>query len=130
MSTTSAKVVAPSIRYRLVLDGTATTTPVVKSVAFWYLPQPEPNWVYDLSVVYAERVLLMDDVVDTQSMDTARATLAEYFRDQDIISFTDIDGSSIDALIWEYNEDYHVPGKAGEPKEGVLRMSILEVAHA
>ena len=61
-------------------------------------------------------------------MDAARATLAGYFRDQRIIEFTNYDGVTFDCLIWDFVEDIHVTGLTGEPTEGFLRLSILEVA--
>ena len=55
MSTANAEVVSSLIQYRLVCySGVGTATPTIKSVSFWYLPEPEPNWVYDLTVGIAE----------------------------------------------------------------------------
>jgi len=129
MSTTDSEVVSPRIRYRLVLNSSSgTETPTVQSVNFWYLPEPEPNWVWDLTVVVAEQVELLDGTDDTQNIETQLSTLKAYARDQKVITFTDREGKEWDALVWDFVEDFHVPGKAGEPKEGFLRLSILEVA--
>ena len=38
------------------------------------------------------------------------------------------EGKEWDALVWDYNEDFHVPGWDSEPEEATLRLTILEVA--
>jgi len=134
MSTTDSEVVSPRIRYRVVGNSTSgTKTPIIRAVTFWYLPEPEPNWVWDVSIHVADSVELLDwtqqaESYDTQDIDVQLDTLAGYFRDQKIITFTDREGATWDALVWDYNEDFHVPGIASEPKEAVLRLTILEVA--
>jgi hypothetical protein len=132
MSTTGYKVLSPRIQYRVIANSSSSgSTPTIQSVSFWYLPEPEPNWIYDLTVYIAREVLLMDDTVDTQDMDVARQTLMGYLRTQDIFTFTDIESNTVDALMWDANFDYHVPGIAadhGSPYEGMIRLSVLEVA--
>jgi hypothetical protein len=129
MSTQSGKVNTPRMRYRVVANSSSgTETPVVKSVVFWYLPEPEPNWIWDLTVGVAEEWELLDGTIDTQDLDTQISTLSDYARTQKIITFTDREGNTWDAMVWDFVEDYHVPGKAGEPNEGFLRLSVLEVA--
>lgn len=124
------EVVEPRIQYRVVGDTSDSgSTPTIQSITFWYLPEPEPNWIIDLTVVVAEQVELLDGTDDSQNIETQLATIREYARDQRIITFTDRDGTTFDAMVWDYVEDWHVPGKAGEPKEGFLRLSILEVAN-
>jgi hypothetical protein len=129
LSGVGAEVVAPRIQYRVILNSSnAAQSPFVRSVSFWYLPEPEPNWVWDIVVLIGHSVELLDMTYETQNIETQLSTLAEYFRDQRIITFTDREGREWDALIWDYNEDFHVPGKAGEPKENILRLTILEVS--
>jgi hypothetical protein len=129
MSTTDAEVVEPRCQYRVVGNTSdAGSTPTLQSVSFWYLPEPEPNWIIDLTVGIAERWELLDGTDDTQDIETQLETIRGYARDQRIITFTDREGNTFDAMVWDYVEDWHVPGKAGEPKEAFLRVSILEVA--
>ena len=129
MSTENSEVLSPRMQYRTVANSTVgTETPTVRSVTFWYLPEPEPNWVWDLTVVIANQVELQDGTDDTQNIGTQLNTISAYARDQKIITFTDRDGRTWDAMVWDYVEDFHIPGKAGEPKEAYLRLSILEVA--
>jgi hypothetical protein len=131
ISTTDSEVVTPRLQYRLALQSnSATETPTVQSVQWWYLPEPEPNWIWDLTVGIAEEWVLLDGTVDTQNIETQLQTLKEYARDQKIITFTDREGNTWDAMVWDYVEDFHVPGKAAEPKEAFLRLSILEVNDA
>jgi len=128
MSGTDSEVVAVRMQYRIVLNSSnSAQTPTIRSVSFWYLPEPEPNWVWDLTVVIAERVEKLDGVDDTQDIETALETIRQYGRSQKIIEFIDREGNTWDALLWDFVEDYHVPGKASEPKEGYLRLSVLEV---
>ena len=129
ISTDASEVVEPRLQYRLVGDTSDSgSTPTPQSVSFWYLPEPEPNWIIDLTIGIAERWELLDGTDDTQNIETQLETIREYGRTQQIITFTDRDGTTFDALVWDYVEDFHVPGKAGEPKEAFLRVSILEVA--
>jgi len=129
MSTENSEVLSPRMQYRVVLNSTTgTETPTIRSVTFWYLPEPEPNWVWDLTIVVANQVELLDDTDDTQNIETQLNTISAYARDQKIVTFIDRDGVSWDAMVWDYVEDFHIPGVAGEPKEAYLRVSMLEVA--
>jgi hypothetical protein len=129
MSTTAAEVIASRMQYRLVANSSSgTETPTIQSVTFWYLPEPEPNWIWDLSVYVVDSMELLDSTYDAQSITTQLDTIAGYFRDQKIINYTDREGKTWDSLIWDYVEDYHVPGVASEPEEAMLRLTILEVA--
>jgi len=129
ISTQAAKLMSPRLQYRVVGNSSnANQTPTVRSVSFYYLPEAEPNWVWDINVLVGNSVELLDETYDTQNIDTQLATLARYFRDQTIITFTDREGNTWDALLWDYNEDYHLPGVAGEPEEAILRLTVLEVA--
>lgn len=129
MSGYKTEVLSPRIQYRVVCNSSsATETPTLQSVTFWYLPEPEPNWAIDLTVAIVERMELLDGTEDTQDIEVALATIRGLARDQRIFTFTDRDGTTFDALIWDYVEDYHVPGKASEPEEAFLRLNILEVA--
>jgi len=129
MSAVGNKVVSPRIQYRVIANTSdSASTPTIQSVAFWYLPEPEPNWIIDLTVGIAERWQLLDGTDDTQDIEDQLEKIREYGRTQQIITFTDREGNTFDALVWDYVEDWHVPGKANEPKEAYLRVSILEVA--
>ena len=134
MSTVDAEVVSPRIRWRLVANSSSgTQTPTIRSVTVWYLPEPEPNWVWDINVMVGNSVEQLDWThstasYDAQNIETQLNTLAGYFRDQKIITFTDRDGDTWDALVWDYNEDFHVPGVDGDPKEAILRLTVLEVS--
>ncbi len=122
------------IQYRLILNSTSgTQSPFVTGVIVSYLPIPEPNWVWDLTVFVADRFVKLDGVEDTQDEETQFDTLAGYFRDQKIIEFVDRDGTvwagagEPGVLIWDYNEDWHLEAKAGEPTEGIIRITLIEV---
>jgi hypothetical protein len=127
---------APRIQYRLVLgSSSATQSPVVRAVTISYLPIPEPNWMWDLTISVAPNNRLMDGTTDTQSMDTLVSTLGRYFRDQVLIEFIDKDGTvwagsgSPGALVWDFNEDMHVMGETtGLEAQGMIRCTIIEVA--
>jgi hypothetical protein len=129
ISTQAAKIVAPRLQYRVVVNSTnANQTPFVRSVSFYYLPEPEPNWVWDLAVIIGNSVELLDESYDAQDIEAQLATISDYFRNHTIITFIDREGVSWDAMVWDYTEDYHVPGVAGEPEEAMLRLTILEIA--
>jgi hypothetical protein len=123
------------MQYRLVLGSSSgTQSPVVKAVTISYLPVPEPEWIWDMTVMVAPNIRLLDSTVDTQNMDTLRSTLADYYRHQTLITFTDRDGTvwardgSPGCLVWDYNYDEHIMGETpGLTKQGRIRLSVLEV---
>ena len=128
LSTSTAMVRGVRLSYRVVFNSSnGTQSPTLNAVSFWYLPEPEPNWTWDLRVVIADQVELLDGTDDEQNIDTLRNTLEQYFRQQRVVQFTDFDGATYDVLLWDFVYDRHVPGKAGEPNEGVLSISLLEV---
>ena len=78
--------------------------------------------------MHADIAWQLDDAADTQDIDAARLKLESYLRDQNVLTFTDPDGNTVDALVWDLNFNWHTPGLANEPFEGRFRISILEVA--
>lgn len=121
---------SPSFRYRLEMTSDdANNSPVVTGVTVAYLPIPEPNWVWDVAVDVADRVQLLDQT--DQSVSTAALVdyFAAAFRTQDVLSFVDIDGRGYDVLLWDLIDDFRVPASAGEQREGILRLTLLEVTN-
>lgn len=120
------------MRYKLQLQTTDPDySPFVRSVVTSFLPNPEPNWVWQFTAVLSEKVKLLDDTDRTQDVDALKAALEEAFRDDQLVVFTDIDGT-----IWS---DATHPGvliqditfsapyiSAETPREYTVSLQLLE----
>lgn len=92
-----------SFKYKLQLDtDNPDYSPFVRSVIVSFLPNPEPNWMWDFTMVLAEKVQLLDGTVATVDVDAARSAIETAIRTQQLVEFTDIDGT-----VWS---DAGVPG--------------------
>lgn len=118
------------LMYRLALDSTdATKSPVINGITVSYLPMPEPNWMWDISLTLTEKVVLLDRTTEVTDPKALEAQLAGWFRDQTLLDYIDMDGVSWPegVILWDYNADYHVPSNAEDPEEWRVRLSLLEV---
>lgn len=81
------------LKYKVILKSTdSTKTPVLLGVVISYLPLPEPNWMWEFRAVISERQQLLDDTTVDVDPSAVTEALESYFRDQNLVSFTDIDG--------------------------------------
>jgi hypothetical protein len=128
---------SPRFMYRLELDtGADTVSPVVRGISVSYLPQPEPNWVWKLSFVVAHTQKLRDLTVETVDTEAVIDLFSTAYRMHLPITFTDIDGTQWEVngqpgvLMTEFQFVMHVPGYSGDPIEGRVSMTLLEVAES
>jgi hypothetical protein len=118
------------LKYRLSLRSlSAQSTPKVKGVAFNYLPQPEPNWAWDFSVVITRQNQLLDGSTEQPDTNDEFAYLQTLFRSGDLIAFTDIDGrdwasDGAGVLMLKYQEDLRFLN--ADVREGEIRLTLLE----
>ena len=81
-------------RYKLQLStSNANYSPFIRSVVISFLPNPEPNWLWQFTAVLATKVELLDGSHLDQDVDAIRAGLETAFRDSQLVTFTDIDGT-------------------------------------
>ena len=128
-------VYASRFKYRLTLRTTNTTySPAVRGIVVRYLPVPEPNWLWDMTLVLSEDQELLDGSYDSPDNDAKIAALEASFRAQNLITFTDIradtwasDGSP-GAII--QNLDVRAPS-LGASSEGAIEYEVnITIAEA
>ena len=107
--------------------------PKVRGVAINYLPQPEPNWLWDFTIVLAERVQLLDGTEENVDTEAEVLYLEGLFRDGNIIQFTDVDGTlwasdGPGVLMYTFSEDLRYLDT--DAIEGDIRLSLLEAVEA
>jgi hypothetical protein len=127
----------PRFMYRLELNTTdATVSPVIRGISVSYLPQPEPNWMWALTVPVVDEVELLDGTVEVVDTETRLAYFRDLFRRQLLFTFTDVTGQeweingSSGVIMYDYTEDQHLRGIAGEPEEALCRIILLETAES
>lgn len=94
-------VYSSTFKYRLILETTDSTySPAVRGIGVRYLPVPEPNWIWDMTLVLSDNQELLDGTTEQPNNDTKLSNLKDAFRDQSLVTFTDIDG-----VEWEVGGD-------------------------
>lgn len=132
-------VISTRFKYRITLRTTDTTrSPQLRGVIVRYLPLPEPNWMWEMTLVLSERQELLDGTVeDPVPVATKIANLETAFRAQSPIFFEDVDGQDWVAgpepgvIIFDYVKDLrHVGPSSDGPLEGTVRLTLLEAVEA
>jgi len=81
-------------KYKLQLDTSDTDySPFIRSVIASFLPNPEPNWMWQMTLVLDVKQTLLDGSTVDNDVDAIRASLESAFRDSQLVTFTDIDGT-------------------------------------
>lgn len=126
---------ANRLKYRLRLNTTtATRSPVVRGVVVSYLPLPEPNWMWDMTLVCSNTQEMLGGT-DVAEVD-ARAKmeyLDDLFRSQELFKFIDLDGAywtltGPGCFLYDIQRNTAINGDAPseEGLEGDVRVVILE----
>jgi hypothetical protein len=130
---------ATRFKWRIHLRTADTTrTPAVRGVIVRYLPIPEPNWMWDMTLVLSEEQELLDGTVETGiATATKLAALETAFRAQDLVTFTDIDGTlwatdgTAGVLIYDLNERVIMIGPSSDgPIEREVRITLIEAVES
>jgi hypothetical protein len=122
------------LKYRLSMrSSTLASTPKVRGVAWNYLPMPEPNWAWDMSVVITRQNELLDGSIEQPDTNDTFTYLQTLFRDGNLIEYTDIDGRqwAVDGpgvLMLKYQEDLRFLN--ADVREGEVRLTLLEAVEA
>ena len=127
-----------NFKYKAQLDSTDTTrTPQLRAVVVSYLPQPEPNWLWEFSILLASEQEMLDG--NTQIVDTNAvfAALERMFRSQEFVYYQDVDqsewqtGGRKGVLIYDFVEDKTFIGPVSEgTHEGRVRVQLVEAVEA
>jgi len=131
---------SPRLKYKLQLEGTGTRTPQVRGVVVSFLPEPEPNWQWRMTVALAENIEKLDGVVVQQDIQEIREELEGYYRSQELIYFQDIDGTEwtntgtprrpgVRMSNYVFNAPYIGPTSEG-PIEGTIQLELIEAVES
>lgn len=126
-------VISTRMRYRIWMRTTnSTVTPVLRGVVFAYLPQPEPNWMWSFTIPVTDKWELMDDTTEVKNTATLIAYLDTLYRTQQLVSFTDADGSvwatnGPGVLVYDYQVVYY---DITNPREADVRVTLLEAVES
>jgi hypothetical protein len=86
---------ATSFKLRFTLRTTdATVTPILYGFVVSYLPTPEPNWMWSMTLVLAEKLVLLDATEETLNTESEITFLSDMFRDKVLVNFVDAEGIS------------------------------------
>ena len=126
----------PRMTYRMeLLTSDSTKSPIVRGISVSYLPQPEPNWMWDLWVVISNKQELLDGTQEDVDTEARLEYFDDLFRRQEVFHFIDIDGVEWEiggtggVIMYDYGVDLHVPGRVGD-REGLARLTLLETAES
>lgn len=127
------------LKWRLTLRTTTTTrSPQLRGVVVRYLPIPEPNWQWEMTLVLSDTQELLDGSTE-ENVDVAAklANLETAFRTQTPVHFTDIDGTEWGpggaklALVTDLRQSIPFVGPGADgPIEREVRVVLLEVKDA
>lgn len=131
-------IVGPRFKYRVTIRSSVNTaTPLLLGVIVRYLPQPDPNWMWEFTAVISDRQELLDGSVVDVNVATTLATFDSMIRAQAPVNFVDIDGTQWAAagapgvLIYDTTRDvrYIGPSSAGGI-EAEIHVTLLEAVEA
>lgn len=99
-------VTAPRLKWRMTLRTTNTNySPQVRAVHVQYLPLPEPNWQWHMTLVCSEQQELLDGSIQTVDASAKIDALEALYRAQIPFYFQDVDGTE-----WVDEGGTDVPG--------------------
>lgn len=123
-------IVSTSLKLRITLRSTvATSSPVLYGYVVSYIPVPEPNWMWSMTLVLAEKPVLLDGTTDTVDTEAELDFLSTQWRAKQLVSFTDAEGDrwasngSPGALIYDITFALR---DLNQPLEGEVTITLLE----
>lgn len=88
-------VTSVSLKLRFTLRSTDNTkTPVLYGYVVSYLPIPEPQWLWQMTVVLSAKQELLDGTTETVDTESELAFLDTTYRTKVMVNFVDVDGTS------------------------------------
>lgn len=125
---------ATRFKYRVTLrTSDSTRSPQLRGVIVRYLPIPEPQWVWNFTLVISDRQQLHDGTIEERDLDALIADLQTKFRDQNLVEFQDIDGtiwagaSQPGVLMHDFQADVPYIGPSPDGyREAEVRIQLME----
>ena len=122
------------LKYRITLRTTNTSqTPFLRGVIARYMPVPEPNWIWDMTLVLSEDQELLDGTRQSPDNAAKLEELRAAFRAQNLIHFTEPGGTEYAAddkpgcLILSMEEFIpHIGASSEGALEYEVRLQLLE----
>lgn len=117
------------LKWKIVMKTTVETqTPTLRGVVVAYLPQPEPNWMWDFTIPMADKWELLDDTIETKDTNALIAYFESLYRTQQLVTFIDLDGvtwasAGPGVLIYDMKIIHY---DIEQPREADLRITLLE----
>lgn len=129
---------ATRLKYRVTLRTTNNQySPYLRGVVVRYLPVPEPNWVWDMTLVLSDKQELLDGTIELPNNAAKIAALRGAFRTQSLIHFTEpggvewASGGKPGVLITSMDELIPHIGSSGDGAlEYEVRLSLMEMVDA
>jgi hypothetical protein len=88
-------VISTSLKLRFTLRSTdLTSTPVFYGFAVSYLPTIEPNWLWTMTLMIVDKVVLLDGTAESMSTESELTFLGDAFRTKQLVHLTDAEGES------------------------------------
>lgn len=115
---------ATRMKLRLTLrSASGVSTPVVRGVVVSYVPQPDPQWLWELSAVISDEQQTLDGGTEEVDAQAILGDLSDLYRSGLLTSFTDVDGVEWTVLIYDFTE---MLTTIEPPLEGELRLVLME----
>ena len=123
-------VTSTSLKLRFSLRSVVVaSSPTLYGFAVSYIPQPEPNWLWQFIIVLSERQVLLDGTEVTVDTVAELAFLSAMSRAKRLVSFTDAEGGlwasngQPGVLVYDYVENLR---DLNQPLEGEVSITLLE----
>lgn len=119
-----------SFKLRITLRTTsATVSPELWGFVVSYMPLPEPNWLWTMTLVISDKQVLMDGTTSTPNTETEIDFLGDLYRAKSLTTFIDIDGvqwATNGPGVLVYDFDYRPGIITTDPLEGEVTITLLE----
>lgn len=88
-------VIGTALKLRFTLRSTvATQSPVLYGFVVSYIPVPEPNWMWSMTLVLSSKQALLDGTVSTVDTEAEAAFLDDTYRSKQLVEFVDAEGQT------------------------------------
>lgn len=123
-------VISTSLKLRFTLRSTSgASSPTLWGFVVSYVPVPEPNWLWTMTLVLSEKQVLLDDSEATVDTEAELDFLSSLYRTKQLVTFTDAEGDR-----WESTgqpgvmvQDMIVSLRdLNQPLEGEVLVTLLE----
>lgn len=123
-------VVSASLKLRITLRSTdGTKSPVLYGYVVSYVPVPEPQWLWTMTIVLSAQQELLDGTTDVVDTESELSYLSGLHRTKELVNFVDVDGTSWAAAgadgVLLYDMSAWLPDLT-QPLEGEVQITLME----